>query len=237
MLGRILAVIIVILIVLTYVEPFTEPELPNVKVLNPTGTTTLLIIAGMHGNEPAGTVGLNAWLDRISVVKLVQRQLRIVAIPAANSWGLENNTRYLRNFWYRDLNRNFVESGNEPVSQFIVRLIQKYRPTLVIDIHEGWGFHKIEPASIGSTVTSSSHKMSRNMAETMVKDINGTITDPAKKFTHRDNIACDIGTTLGCWCDKSSIPYILIEVTGQKDRQPMNVRVEQVVRLLNTVIA
>ena len=95
------------------------------------GSDVTLIMATIHGNEPAGT-------------PLAGRKVVLMAV--ANPDGMVNNTRY--NAKGVDLNRNFEaanrintkETGllplSEPEAVIIKRLIQEYRPDRIVSIHQ-----------------------------------------------------------------------------------------------------
>lgn len=235
------ALLVVLLVLIWYLhsnkqklEHFTQPIMPDVLEI-PGNNNKILIIGGVHGNEPAGTAGIMKWLQNY-VKNKPANSPSLIVIPNANIWGLANNSRYLPRLLHADLNRNFTNNGgSEPVSDFIAKIINDSKPDLVVDFHEGWGFHKIEPDSIGSTVTSNS--LSVNLGAVICDQLNSQIIDADKKFTHRVNIACDIDTTLGCMCEKLKIPYILVETTGQNDRQPMEIRTNQVGVVLDVVVS
>lgn len=229
----------------TKAEHFTsDPVMPDVLQIPGDLQEKILIIGGVHGNEPAGTAGIMQWLKTYVKSKPIDKSEhstgsplltpKLVVIPNANIWGLANDNRYLPRLLHSDLNRNFTKNGSEPISKFIVDIVNENKPILVVDFHEGWGFHKIEPDSIGSTVTSNS--LAVDLGNTICDKLNDKISDADKKFTHRMNIACDITSTLGCMCEKLKIPYILVETTGQNNRQPLDVRTSQVCTTLNTVI-
>src|SRR5690348_8821262 len=71
--------------------------------------TGVCFIAGVHGNEPAGTQALKDLLQTNYFKEAAQtKNIRIRVIPAVNEWGLSHNTRYQLNPIYPDINRNFL---------------------------------------------------------------------------------------------------------------------------------
>ena len=82
----------------------------------------LVIIGGVHGNEPSGAKLLPTLIEQGYVV-----------FGPANPWGLENNSRYLEDG--RDLNRSFsLEDCPEAVA--VREFLEKNPPKLLIDMHE-----------------------------------------------------------------------------------------------------
>jgi protein MpaA len=110
------------------------------------GSETVLILGGIHGDEPAGTA-----LSRRLCAHLASRPggaagRRVVVAPAANPDGLARGTR--TNARGVDLNRNFSTRNfsscdrhghtplSEPESRFIAALIEHYRPARIVTIHQ-----------------------------------------------------------------------------------------------------
>ena len=106
---------------------------------------TILIIGVFHGDEKSGEYLINRYLSHRSETKN-----RLLFIPCLNPDGKEKNTRTNAN--NVDLNRNFPAKnweltnkdeyfgGEKPASevetQFLVYIIEKYVPDLIITLHE-----------------------------------------------------------------------------------------------------
>jgi hypothetical protein len=104
---------------------------------------------------------------------------------------------------------------------------------LILDFHEGWGFHKINPTSIGSTVTVS--KNMKELGNIIINNLNKIIKKEDYKFILLDDI-CDIDSTLGCYSNNNNMNYILVETTGQNDIQPLEIRHAQIKNVIDTVL-
>jgi len=111
------------------------------------GRDVVLIMASIHGNEPAGTPlveGLNLWLLE-HPEELEGRT--VVLMPVVNPDGMAARSR--RNANNVDLNRNFpaanhrVKQGyspsplSEPESRIIMETICRHWPARVVSIHQG----------------------------------------------------------------------------------------------------
>ena len=111
-----------------------------------TGRRTTLLLAGIHGNEPAGRPLLKLLVDHLQEHDAAFYDQRVVLLPSANPDGLARRSRY--NSRGVDLNRNFAASNwrksrrhgprplSEPESRAIVALIDRYRPRAIISIHQ-----------------------------------------------------------------------------------------------------
>lgn len=106
---------------------------------------TVLVIGVFHGDEPDGEYLINRYLSEKNETKN-----RLLFVPCLNPDGLANATRTNANGV--DLNRNFPAQnwelgekneyfgGDSPASEqetkFLVYVIDKYKPDLIITLHE-----------------------------------------------------------------------------------------------------
>ena len=242
-----IGIIILILLLLIYIIPkvlyghnITEFFADNIidyydyNVYNPIGS--ICIIGSVHGNEPIGFVALtnlinNRYFNDISK----KHNINIRIIPCPNKYGIKNNTRYMPNVLYPDINRNFrAEKGVEPVSQTIIDLTKNY--DLVIDLHEGWGFHRINKESVGSTLSPGRTNKSIKLAEIANINVNKLISEPLKKFLVLYERSCEIPNTLACHREMNKKHYILIETSGQGNLQPIEIRTQQMSNIIDSII-
>lgn len=110
------------------------------------GRDTILILATIHGNEPAGTPLLHELSNYLSEHPELVEGRRVILVPEANPDGYAKNLRHNvrgvdlnRNFPagnYRTSNRNGDNPLSEPESQAIYRLIREYSPHRIISIHQ-----------------------------------------------------------------------------------------------------
>ena len=70
------------------------------------------IFAGIHGDEPAGTLALVRFLRELAASPELAAGYRIYAYPVCNPTGFEDNTRHSRRG--KDLNREFWRASEEP---------------------------------------------------------------------------------------------------------------------------
>lgn len=196
----------------------------------------LALLGGIHGNEPAGAVALtelinNGYFDRA----VSGRNIHITVIPRANPCGLEKNMRYQPNAFMPDINRNFgSEYGTGVIAKNILNAFGK--ANLIIDFHEGWGWHKEDRRSVGSGVLPTNTELSKKIANDIVSELNKSIKEDTKKFSIVDQDPCLINTTLRCLMERKSRDYILVETTGQNDIQPLHIRTGQIRTVVDTVL-
>ena len=107
--------------------------------------TTVLTIGVFHGDEPSGKYLTESFLE-----KDLHPKNRLLFIPCLNPDGFLNKTRCNSNGV--DLNRNFPTKnwisgkkdkyfgGNTPASEietmFLIQVIEKYKPDLILTLHE-----------------------------------------------------------------------------------------------------
>ena len=113
--------------------------------LGPGRSEALLLIATIHGDEPAGTPLLNRLVDELEADPGLCGRHRIVIVPIANPDGFEKGTR--TNARRVDLNRNFTAENrrdtdsfgtaySEPESKALGLLLEEVEPSRVISIHQ-----------------------------------------------------------------------------------------------------
>lgn len=252
------AVLIVLLMVLIYVMVYHTSGAELFGVANPVDPPavyyfgdfqdpqrfTIGMIGGVHGNEPAGSVALQELIGNGWFTRTARENINFVVIPRANEYGLTHNQRWTKSLLQPDLNRSFHEryintpaNGNANLPTYILEAFAN--TNLVMDLHEGWGWHKINNSSIGSTLSPTRingdiplEQISRDIVETL----NADISDPQKHFTSLDNISCDILSSLSCYMERRGRYYILMETTGQKNIQPMRVRVSQMHKAVEKLV-
>jgi len=194
----------------------------------------LLLIAGTHGNEPAGTVGLEQFAkSNINISKG-----KIIIIPRVNKIGLFLGTRWgFNSFFPIDYNRNYPSSIHDIGTDHINRQIINYAQSadFTVDFHEGWGFNIIDPNSMGSGIYPSNTELAKKIAENTLYKLNQNITELNKKFTINFN-SPRISNSLDSYFHTHKKNYLLIETSGQNDIQPLNLRVKQVLTVIDVVL-
>ncbi len=107
----------------------------------------ILILGGIHGNEPAGKTLCEALWDHLAQSGLGDMDgNKVIVAPKVNPDGLARNTR--ENARGIDLNRNFDTSNresaraygsagmSEPESRFVAHLIAHFSPVAIVSVHQ-----------------------------------------------------------------------------------------------------
>lgn len=113
------------------------------------GLDTILVMASIHGNEAAGTPLVHRLHEELRAHPGLYGDRRVVLLPNANPDGVLMNHR--RNANGVDLNRDFPASnrkrgpragrpdGLEPETRSIIDLVERYRPSAIVSIHQPLG--------------------------------------------------------------------------------------------------
>lgn len=101
----------------------------------PPGAPSLLVTAGIHGEEPAAPLGLLDWLEHEAGG--VADRLRVTVLPCLNPFGFVRATRGSRRV--ADLNRTFDDPAG-PLTRPVARALGAERFALAMDLHEDCEF-------------------------------------------------------------------------------------------------
>lgn len=238
LINLILLIIILIICMISYffTENINQIDYFIIDSQNP--GPTLLLVAGTHGNEPAGTIGLERFM---SLGQKISKG-KIIIVPRVNKLGLNLGVRTgFNGFIPIDFNRSYPSDDNDisnkitvqdTINKQIIKLVKQ--SDFILDFHEGWGYAIVNNNSMGSGLYPSNNESAISIANNMLK-INETILDSNKKFIV--NLKSDkIKGTLGTYSKNSNLNYILIETTGQNNIQPLETRVSQVLFFINTTL-
>jgi len=107
----------------------------DVAALDNSGRPTVLLLAGQHGDEPAGTEALLVIARELAqglLAPLLDR-INVIVVPRANPDGADEEQHLTANG--TDLNRDHLLLAT-PEAQALARLVRDYRPIAVLDSHE-----------------------------------------------------------------------------------------------------
>jgi hypothetical protein len=213
---------------------------------------TILMIAGTHGNEPAGSYSLENLKKKLDDKKIGIKKGKLIIISSVNKCGLKLNLRMIPFVW--DLNRKYPTDkfydkeylkNYAPINAKIVELTEQ--ADFILDFHEGWGFHRQNKNSIGSTISPSDTDIAHNIARILFDELNKTIKDDYKKFmilTTKKYLGHsgyskkpDIVGSLSYFANSLKKNYILIETTGSNNIQPLKTRLEQNDIIINNILS
>ncbi len=212
---------------------------------------TILMLGGTHGNEPAGSKAILSLMEDINTNKITIKH-KLILVPYVNYCGLQMDMRLIPHIG--DINRqypktiDYKECELNPIIKKLIGFIKE--ADFIIDFHEGWGYYKENNGSIGSTITPTNTDLSNTLADKVFTNLNNTITDNNKKFTilidddkkkqsdtnskYGKNV--EIDGTCRSYVNLLKKDYLLIETSGQKNIQPLELRINQDKIVINTVL-
>ena len=230
----ILALVIIIVLIIYYKSTinnicYKEPE--YFEYVGKEKGPTILIIGATHGNEPAGYYGIKEYMNKLNKQELILKKGKIIFIPSVNYCGLQLNKR--NHNTVGDINRLYRDMENNNI---INKLIINFSKTsdFIIDFHEGYDYANKSDETLGSTITPSETEIALKVANIVVNNLNKIIDIDYKKFKINHNKK--ISGTFREYADINKFNYILVETTGQRDVQPLNIRTEQCINIITSVL-
>jgi hypothetical protein len=184
---------------------------------------TVMIVGGVHGDEPAGACAA----DQIRCWPIVRG--KIIVLPKANVVALRAHKRFTpgEGRSLANLNRNFSKADEHtpprgPLAEDIWKLVLQQKPDWLVDLHEAGGFHRLTAETVGSTILACFTAGANQAVPFLLKAINDTIDDEEKKFLvfrqPRDTtLARAAGTHLG-------INAMILETTIKDQRLSLRTR-------------
>jgi predicted deacylase len=140
-----------------------------------------MITAGIHGNE------IGAPLAARKFPEIQLKKGILVVIPVVNRQAFRSGTR-----GKPDINRTFPRTFNEPsrhpLAGQLLHLAKQYRPTMCLDLHEGWGFHQRSKAAFGQTFITNPTSPLRPLIHQVINRVNGSIQKKKHQFTTRFSV-------------------------------------------------
>ena len=103
--------------------------------LDSSGRPTVVLIGQQHGDEPAGSEALLVVSRELTqgLLEPLLSRINVVVVPRANPDGAQAQTRVTANGV--DMNRDHLLL-NTPEARALARVVNDYRPILVVDAHE-----------------------------------------------------------------------------------------------------
>ena len=209
----------------------TPAETPCWLLTAPKPGPTVVILGGMHGNEPSGA----AAAEQVASWSIGRGQL--VIVPRANVLALKAEQRRTpgKSGDAGDLNRQFPLDG-EPtagIAAALWGLLETHEPDWVIDLHEGYDFHRTNPKSVGSSVIHCADERAQELALKLVATVDATIEQTGQRF---DRLRTPIAGSLAraAW-EKEGVRSMIIETTTKV--HALSYRVRQHRLLVFTLLA
>ena len=172
---------------------------------------TVLIIGGMHGNEPAGAEAASA------IAHWTIERGRLIVIPRANIPALDAKTRRIPGLDgdEGDLNRHFPVKPEADIRSEhagdLWSLIEEKRPDWVIDLHEGYDFRELNPDSVGSTIISCDEPEAIAASALMLEAVNAAREEDSPPFLQLHHPVQ--GSLVRATCERTDTLGMILETT------------------------
>ncbi|MGE5398272.1 MAG: succinylglutamate desuccinylase/aspartoacylase family protein [Chitinophagales bacterium] len=138
----------------------------------------IMVIGGVHGNEPAGYKAAD--IIRTYTIK----KGTLIVIPRANLPADKSFSR--TSTGVGDLNRSFPTSStgrcDDVLASSIWKAIKDYHVQWLIDLHEGYNYNRVDSSSVGQTVIYYPVGDTGTVARSIVTTLNTGISITNHKF-------------------------------------------------------
>ena len=230
----------------------TDHELNVFKIHGRKSGPTLMIMGGIHGDEPGGYISADMYAD----VRL--KKGNIIVVPRANFLSIVKNKRQIND----DENRRFDKSKPEMYEDEVVTVLKGLidESDFLLNLHEGSGFYspvyiddmhnpnRFGQSIIADTDVYHSPKCDcdlrlQDMAEKVIDAVNDNIEDSEYRFTFSNhNTASKDSTHAG---QKESATYYALYTVGipafgvetSKNIDDLELKVEMHTMVINEFMA
>lgn len=137
-----------------------------------------MITAGIHGNEIAAPLAAKKFPG------IPLKKGTLVVVPVVNQQAFRAGIRGVP-----DLNRTFPQSMNGEsrhlLATQLLRLARQFRPSMCLDLHEGWGFHQLSKDAFGQTFITTPTSSLLPRVHRIIKKMNVSIKNKVHQFSTR----------------------------------------------------
>jgi predicted deacylase len=188
---------------------------------------SVLVLGGVHGDEPAGSLAAE------EIRKFPVKRGTLIVIPRVNTLALDQGVRTLSHIG--DINRAFPGkhdgSPSEQIAYAIALLLEHHNASMLIDLHEGRAFHRLDKTSVGQTILFAANTRSTLLAMAALDHINSQITEPHKRFSL---VAHPVPHSASYYAaERYNIAAFTLETAGV---QPLAERIDQHVTLVSFLL-
>ena len=154
-----------------------------IKKENADSNTTLLVIGGIHGDEPGGFFSASVLASHYKI-----NSKNLWVIPNLNKKSIQRNRRGI----HGDMNRKFAtlrkNDKDKKIIEEIKKIILTKKVSLVLNLHDGHGFYRKEnkgnifnPNAWGQTCVIDQCNLNKNQPFGNLDDIAKTVKDNMNK--------------------------------------------------------
>ena len=176
---------------------FSNAQIQLIKRANPDSNTTLLVIGGIHGDEPGGYFAASILASHYTITSK-----NIWIVPNLNQQSIQVNERGLNG----DMNRkfSFIEKNDKDTETIeeIKKVITSKNVSLVLNLHDGHGFYRIEnhgkifnPNAWGQTCVIDQYKLDQNQPFGNLNDIASTVKENLNKKLLQEHHSFNVKNT------------------------------------------
>ena len=149
--------------------------------------TILMVLGGVHGNEPAGWLAAERLVDSMRPTDGA-----VLVIPRANR---QADAAFVRTtIELGDLNRSYPGARDgRPMEQMafeIIDVLREFQVSHVVDMHESWAFYADRPqngtAYLGQTIATDPGSPGQDLARGVVESVNSRVLYPHEEFFFRE---------------------------------------------------
>lgn len=187
----------VYVLILLFLFSTLNAEIQLIKKENSDSNTTLLIIAGIHGNEPGGYFAASLLAQHYTITS---KNLWIV--PNLNKESIRNNSRGI----HGDMNRKFATISktdkDKETIEGIKKIILQKNVSLILNLHDGNGFYRkkyqgtvFNPNAWGQTCVIDQHKLQQEQPFGNLSEIALKVNDSINKQLLKKHHSFDVKNT------------------------------------------
>jgi predicted deacylase len=161
----------------------TKFETPYYIIKGNSKGNTVMITAGVHGNEIASILAAKKLLGLLQKDILHINSGLLIIVPIVNQDAYKRRIRGIP-----DLNRTFPRKPNaarHPLSSALFQLAKRYQPRWYVDLHEANGLSKVNPRVLGQTLIANPKSKAIPSVRRIVHHMNHSIDKKSRHFTVR----------------------------------------------------
>jgi len=176
---------------------YASDEIQLIKKENKDSNTTLLVIAGIHGDEPGGYFAASILSTHY---KIESKNLWI--IPNLNKKSIQRDSRGI----HGDMNRKFaiIKKGDKDtqIIEDVKKIILEKKVSLVLNLHDGHGFYRkkhqgniFNPNAWGQTCVIDQCNLKKEQAFGNLDNIAKTVKEKMNKKLLKEHHSFDVRNT------------------------------------------
>ncbi|WP_127497623.1 succinylglutamate desuccinylase/aspartoacylase family protein [Paenibacillus glycanilyticus] len=167
-----------------YIAKNTPYKTPYYLISGNDKGDTVIITAGVHGNERASIRAAFWLLNSIQKRSIIVRCGQLIIVPVVNQMAYERRIRGVP-----DLNRTFprgvTQEAKHPLSSALFQLAKEMKPLWYIDLHEANGIAVLNPKMLGQTLIAHPGSKAVPPVDRIIRRINRTIPMKTRHFKMR----------------------------------------------------